>query len=111
MVGFRTSSAFRGWVRVRVLGYGFGLRGRKAKSRDCALASDLVGAMNCGLYVFDSLQHKKEQKVQLGFDGRCNARPRYRYQNILNRPRLMIIIFEFHFTRCLRTLRALELEA
>ena len=32
--------------------------------------------MNCGLYVFDSLQHTKEQKVQLGFDGRCNARPR-----------------------------------
>ena len=25
--------------------------------------------MNCGLYVFDSLQHSKEQKVQLGFDG------------------------------------------
>ena len=29
-------------VRVRVLGYGFGVRGRKVKSRDCALASDLV---------------------------------------------------------------------
>ena len=42
MVEFRTSSAFRGWVRVRVLGYGFGVRGRKVKSRDCALASDLV---------------------------------------------------------------------
>ena len=27
---------------VRVLGYGFGVRGRKVKSRDCALASDLV---------------------------------------------------------------------
>ena len=39
-----TSSAFRGWVRVRVLGYGFGVRGRKVKSRDCALASDLVRA-------------------------------------------------------------------
>ena len=35
-----TSSAFRGWARV--LGYGFGVRGRKVKSRDCALASDLV---------------------------------------------------------------------
>ena len=34
--------AFRGWVRV--LGYGFGVRGRKVKSRDCALASDLVRA-------------------------------------------------------------------
>ena len=34
MVEFRTS-AFRGWVRVRVLGYGFGVRGRKVKSRDC----------------------------------------------------------------------------
>ena len=29
MVEFGTSSAFRGWVRVRVLGYGFGVRGRK----------------------------------------------------------------------------------
>ena len=44
MVEFGTSSAFRGWVRVRVLGYGFGVRGRKLKSRDCALASDLVRA-------------------------------------------------------------------
>ena len=44
MVEFGTSSAFRGWVRVRVLGYGFGMRGRKVKSRDCALASDLVRA-------------------------------------------------------------------
>ena len=31
-------------VRVRVLDYGFGVRGRKVKSRDCALASDLVKA-------------------------------------------------------------------
>ena len=46
MVGFGTSSAFRGWVRVRVLGYGLGVRGRKVKSRDCALASDLVRAAN-----------------------------------------------------------------
>ena len=45
MVEFRTSSAFRGWVRVRVLGYGIGVRGRKVKSRDCALASDLVRAL------------------------------------------------------------------
>ena len=46
MVKFGTSSAFtfRGWVRVRVLGYAFGVRGRKVKSRDCALASDLVRA-------------------------------------------------------------------
>ena len=44
MVEFGTSSAFRGWVRVRVLGYGFRVRGRKVKSRDCALASDLVRA-------------------------------------------------------------------
>ena len=42
MVEFGTSSAFRGWVRV--LGYSFGVRGRKVKSRDCALASDLVRA-------------------------------------------------------------------
>ena len=45
MVELGTSSAFRGWVRVRVLGYGFGVRGRKVKSRDCALASDLVKAV------------------------------------------------------------------
>ena len=44
MVEFGTSSTIRGWVRVRVLGYGSGVRGRKAKSRDCALASDLVKA-------------------------------------------------------------------
>ena len=50
MVEFGTSSAIRGWVRVRVLGYGFGVRGKKVKSRDCALASDLVRALkkaNC----------------------------------------------------------------
>ena len=46
MVEFGTYSAFRGWVRVRVLGYGFGVRGRKVKSRDCALASDLVAPNN-----------------------------------------------------------------
>ena len=44
MVEFGTSSTFRGWFRVRVLGYGSGVRGRKVKSRDCALASDLVRA-------------------------------------------------------------------
>ena len=44
MVEFGTFSTFRGWVRVRVLGYGSGVRGRKVKSRDCALASDLVKA-------------------------------------------------------------------
>ena len=33
-----------GFFRVRVLGYGSGVRGRKVKSRDCALASDLVRA-------------------------------------------------------------------
>ena len=45
MVEFGTSSSSRGWVRVRVLGYGSGVRGRKVKSRDCALASDLVRAI------------------------------------------------------------------
>ena len=45
MVEFGTSSAFRRWVGVRVLGYGFGVRGKKVKSRDCALASDLVQAI------------------------------------------------------------------
>ena len=49
MVEFGTSSTFRGWVRVRVLGYGSGVRGRKVKSRDCALASDLVRAILKGL--------------------------------------------------------------
>ena len=44
-----TSSAFRGWVKVRVLGYGFGVRGRKVKSRDCALASDLVRAITMSM--------------------------------------------------------------
>ena len=46
MVELGTSSTFRGWVRVRVLGYtyGSGVRGRKVKSRDCALASDLERA-------------------------------------------------------------------
>ena len=33
MVEFGTSSAFRGWVRVRVLCYGFGVRGRKVQSQ------------------------------------------------------------------------------
>ena len=42
MVEFGASSAFRGWVRV--LGFGFGVRGKKVKSSDCALASDLVRA-------------------------------------------------------------------
>ena len=44
MVESGTSSAFRGWVRVKGLGYGFRMRGRKAKSRDWALARDLVRA-------------------------------------------------------------------
>ena len=45
MVEFGTSSASRGWVRVRVLGYGFGVRARKVESRDSTLASDLVRAL------------------------------------------------------------------
>ena len=44
MVEFGTTSAFRAWARVRVLGYGFGVKGKNVKSRDCALASDLVRA-------------------------------------------------------------------
>ena len=36
-------------VRVRGLGYGFGVRSRKVMSRDCALASDLVRADLIGL--------------------------------------------------------------
>ena len=46
MVEFGTSSAFRGWVRI--LGNGFGMRGRNVNSRDCALASDLVRAYFSG---------------------------------------------------------------
>ena len=49
MVEFGTSSAYMGWVRVRVLGYGFGVRGKKVKSRDCALASDLVKAADASM--------------------------------------------------------------
>ena len=44
MVEFGASFAIRGWVRV--LGYGFGVRDKKVKLRDCALASDLVRAEN-----------------------------------------------------------------
>ena len=45
MVKFGTSPALRGWVRVEVLGYDLGMRSRKVKSRDCALASELEGAL------------------------------------------------------------------
>ena len=44
MVEFETSSAFRGWVRLRVSGNGLGVRGIKFKSLDCAPASELVRA-------------------------------------------------------------------
>ena len=44
MVEFGTSSAFREWVGIMVLGNGFGVRGIKVKSRDCTLASYLVRA-------------------------------------------------------------------
>ena len=37
MVEFGTSSALKGRVVIRVLGYGSGVSGRKVKSRDCAL--------------------------------------------------------------------------
>ena len=69
MVEFGTSSAFRGWVRVRVLGYGFVVRGRKVKSRDCALASDLVRAQILQLaeivcFVVFSIQHVQFGSLQ-----------------------------------------------
>ena len=51
MVEFGTSSAFRGWVRD--LGYGFGVRGSKVMSRDCALASDLVRAPGWQVTIID----------------------------------------------------------
>ena len=44
MVEFGTSYTFRGWVRTWVMVLEFGVRDRKVKSRDCALASDLVRA-------------------------------------------------------------------
>ena len=69
MVEFGTSSAFRGWVRVRVLGYGFGVRGRKVKSRDCALASDLVRAAS------RSSTYKLMVYLCQNFARRCLARP------------------------------------
>ena len=67
MVESGTSSDFRGWVRVRGLGYGFGVRGKKVKSRDCALASDLVRAH----YIFSrtrSITLKIFQNPKLGYD-------------------------------------------
>ena len=48
IIEFRTSSAFMGWAVkfiIRVLGYGFGVRGKNVKSRECVLASDLVKAV------------------------------------------------------------------
>ena len=60
MVEFGTSSAFRGWVRVRVLDYGSGVRGIKVKSRDCVLASDLVRA-KFGLQLY--VVHCREARV------------------------------------------------
>ena len=62
MVEFGTSSAFRGWVKVRVLGYGFGVSSRKVKSRDCALASDLVRA---DVYVIGDF-NMPDASLQLG---------------------------------------------
>ena len=53
VVEFGTSYAFRGWVSLilRALVKGLGVRGRKVKSRDCALASDLVRA------IMDTISH------------------------------------------------------
>ena len=45
MVKFGTSSAFRGWVRV--LGYGFGVKGRKVKSRDCVHLTRCLNYARC----------------------------------------------------------------
>ena len=50
MVEFGTSSTFRGWVRVRVLGYGSGVRGRKVKSRD--LVASVPSSSDCGSIKF-----------------------------------------------------------
>ena len=43
MVEFGTSSAFRGWVRVRVLGYGFGVSGRNLSHVETKIYS-ILGA-------------------------------------------------------------------
>ena len=44
MIELGTSSAFKERNRVRVLGYGFGVRARKVESRDsdCALARQMI---------------------------------------------------------------------
>ena len=41
---------------VRVLGYGFGVRGRKVKPRDCALASDIVCTPRAPSHDFKSIR-------------------------------------------------------
>ena len=48
MIEYGTFFVFREWVKV--LGYGFGVRAKKVKSRDCALASDLVTVRAINLY-------------------------------------------------------------
>ena len=68
MVEFGTSSAFRGWVRVRVLGYGFGVRGRKVKSRDC-LTGD---ARPRATHVHDSLLEEQVRRAR-SVDGRLST--------------------------------------
>ena len=61
MVEFRTSSAFRGWVRARVLGYDFGVRGRKVKSApmlwspfSCAREARAAFGVEKGAHVYGS---------------------------------------------------------
>ena len=48
MVEFGTSSAFRGWVRVRVLDYGSGVRDIKVKSRVSGPLRDVAAHFHVG---------------------------------------------------------------
>ena len=64
---------FRGWVRVRVLVYGSGVRGRKVKSRDCALASDLVRAPNIQPRAHARLQYSYWFDKQISWFGFRNV--------------------------------------
>ena len=79
MVEFGTSSAFRGWVKVRVLSWGFGVWGKKVKSRDCALASVLVRAvLRCLRMVRAPLQSSRMIRSSGAFSGTSGGRARLR---------------------------------
>ena len=93
MVELGTSSTFRGWVRVRVLGYGSVVRGRKVKSRDCALASDLVRA-TFAWFLLALLAEKGEERRERRSDERGARSPaRQHARNLLFFNHLTILIY------------------